>query len=105
MERRSERLYHPTEVSSVWEPQAQEHAASLVLKGEAIGTYNRGVCAIWGDGGNPSFPARVAQIKGEKRGERPLAASLRTSTFVDMIDPNKISPDLHDLFLKADELA
>ena len=102
---RSETLPHPTEVASVWDTQAQELAADLVLRGEAIGTYNRGVCAIWGDGENPLFPVRVAQIKGEKRGERPLAASLRTSTFVEMIDPNKISPELHDLFLKADELA
>jgi len=102
---RSEMSPQPTEVASVWDSQAREYAGDLVLQGEAIGTYNRGVCAIWGDGDNPLFPARVAQIKGEKRGERPLAASLRTSTFVDMIDPTKISPDLHELFLKADELA
>ena len=102
---RGEMSPQPTEITSVWEPQAREHAADLVLQGEAIGTYNRGVCAIWGDGESPHFPTRVAQIKGEKRGERPLAASLRTSTFVEMIDPTKISPDLHDLFLKADELA
>ena len=74
MVERSEMLHQPTEVASVWEPQAREHAASLVLRGEPVGTYNRGVCAIWGDGANPLFPAKVAQIKGEKRGERPLAA-------------------------------
>lgn len=102
---RSEMLHPPTEIASVWEPQARRHAASLVLRGEPIGTYNRGVCAIWGDGANSLFPGKVAQIKGEKRGERPLAASLRTSTFVEMIDPEKISPNLHDLFLKADDLA
>jgi hypothetical protein len=95
----------PTEVASVWDEQARVNAASLALYGEAVGTYNRGVCAIWGDGANPRFPGRAAQIKGEKRGERPLAASLRTRTFVEMLDPTKISSDLHDLFLKADDLA
>src|SRR6266704_1102788 len=94
-----------TQVASVWEQAAREKAAVFVQQGEAIGTYNRGVCAIWGDGDNPRFPGRVAQIKGEKRGERPLAASLRTRTFVEMLDPAKISSDLHDLFLKADDLA
>jgi len=79
---RSEMVPQSTEIASVWEPLAREHAASLVLRGEPVGNYNRGVCAIWGDGENPLFPAKVAQIKGEKRGERPLAASLRTRTFL-----------------------
>ncbi|QBD78303.1 hypothetical protein EPA93_20790 [Ktedonosporobacter rubrisoli] len=95
----------PTEVFSAWNEQGRVKAAALAQRGEAVGAYNLGVCGIWGDGAHPSFPLRVAQIKGEKRGERPLAASLETSSFVAMLDPTKIPEELHDLFLNADELA
>src|SRR5438270_7825757 len=81
--------FYPTEVASVWESDAREAAAQYALQGYAIGTYNRGVCAIWGDGANPTFPDTVAHIKGELRGERPLAASLRTHDFVQMVNALK----------------
>lgn len=96
---------YPTEIASVWDSEARQQAATYALQGDAIGTYNRGVCAIWGDGANTAYTERVAHIKGELRGERPLAASLRTHDFVQMLDPQKIPEDLHALFLKADELA
>jgi hypothetical protein len=94
-----------TEVRSVWDQDARHEAALLAKQGEAFSSYNRGVCAVWVDGGNPHAPQTIADIKGERRLNQPLAACLRTDTFVSMLDATKISPDLHDTFLRAGELA
>jgi hypothetical protein len=96
---------HKTEVASLRSPYARQKAADLAKEGQPIGSYNRGVCAIWGDGANPEFPATVAKIKGELRGNRPLAASLSTERFVEMLDLSKVPPSLHDTFLNAKKLA
>ena len=95
----------PTEVGSLWEPASRERAASLAAQGLPIGVYNRGVCAIWGDGANKDFVDAILQIKGEKRGERPMGASLPTSDFVTLLDPAKIPENLRSVFLVAEELA
>lgn len=78
-------------------------AISLLKKGEAIGVFNRGVCAVWGDGGNPKFYEEIIRIKGEKRGERPLATSMKSEEFLPLIDKTKIPNFLHRIILDPKE--
>ena len=95
----------PTEIASVYDTAAREKAAQILTEGGVIGSYNRGVCAIWANGADAHAVERIAHIKGELRGERPLAGSLRTKDFVALLDPSKIPPHLHDILLNADKLA
>src|SRR5688572_29714441 len=73
------------------------YAANLVKSGEPIGVFNRGVCAIWGDGANEQFVTSVQQIKGEARGNRPLGATLTTEQVLPHIDIDKIHQSVHPL--------
>lgn len=93
------------EVGDLRDPQAREKAARLTAQGKPIGLYNVAVSAILGDGSNPAFVESVSRIKGEKRGQRPLAACLTTEQFVELLDPTKISSELHDKFFNARDLA
>lgn len=104
-ELRNREIPFSTEVGSLRNPIDRKKAAVLISQGKPIGAFNRGVCAIWGDGSSPAFTESVSEIKGEKRGHRPLAASLTTKEFVSLLDPNKIPPELHSTFFDADELA
>ncbi len=96
---------HHFETCSIYETESLQKAAALVAEGKPVGLYNRGVCAIIGNGADPSFSEAVKEVKGEKRGNRPLAAMLPTRKFVELLDPEKISDKLHEVFLDADELA
>lgn len=93
-----------TILGSIHNPSSLKKALFVLKKGEAIGVFNRGVCAIWGDGGNPKFYEEVIRIKGEKRGERPLATSLKTEEFQSLIDKNNIPAFLHNIFLDPKKL-
>ncbi len=86
-------------IKSIHDSAAREEAVRLVKEGGAVGIYNRGVCAIWGDGNNPHFYDQVTHIKGEGRQKKPLATTLRTSDFIELIDQSEIPPFLHSIFL------
>lgn len=92
------------EIQSLNDPKARQKALHLIKEGEPIGIYNRGVCAIWGDGDNPEFYEHVIRIKGEKRAQRPLATTLRTSEFLQYIDINVIPEVLKPIFLDHNSL-
>lgn len=86
-------------IKSIHDHAAREEAARIVEEGGAVGIYNRGVCAIWGDGNNPHFYEQVTNIKGEGRQKKPLATTLRTQDFIQLIDRSEIPPFLHSIFL------
>lgn len=91
-------------IKSIHDPQAREEAADLVVQGKPVGIFNRGVCAIWGDGNNPKFYEQVTHIKGEGRQKKPLATTLLTKDFIPLIDESEIPPVLHSIFLNPDAL-
>lgn len=93
------------EVSSVWNQLALKKASELIQKGIPVGIYNRGVCAIWGDGKNDKFCSEIARIKGERRKKKPLGATLPTKILVSLIDSKKIPKKFHSIFLNAEELS
>lgn len=89
----------PFSIKSIHDPVAREEAVQLVAEGVPVGIYNRGVCAIWGDGNNPLFYEQVTNIKGENRQKKPLATTLRTSDFIQLIDDSEIPEFLHSIIL------
>lgn len=93
------------EIKSLHDVSALKKAVDLIGRGEPIGIYNRGVCAIWGDGDNPKFYEQVTHIKGEKRAQRPLATTLMTSDFLQYIDTDQIPDFLRPVFLDSQGLA
>ncbi len=93
-----------TQVRSIHDPKALHDAMLLLIKGEPIGIFNRGVCAIWGDGRNIKFYESVTQIKGEERGKKPLATTLRTKDFLAFIDKKSVPRFLRHM-LNAQDLA
>lgn len=103
MERNAQRRYQ-TEVVSLWDEAARHKAAKLIAQGLPVGVYTRGVCAIWGDGSNPTFSESVARIKGEDRIGKPIAASLLSQALVKYLDATKIPRCLHPIFLQGEEL-
>ncbi len=92
-------------VGSFWDPAAREKAAQLIAQGEPVGAYVRGVCGVWGDGRNFEFVDAVCRIKGERRKNRPLAASLPSRLVVSLVDASMIPDPLRPIFLDADELS
>ena len=92
-------------VKSLHDPLARREAVELVKKGEPVGIYNRGVCAIWGDGNSSKFYEKVTQIKGEGRAKKPLATTLKTRDFVSLIDSDEVPEILHSVLLNAGRLA
>jgi len=93
------------DVGELRDSAARGRATELAVQGKPVGLYNVAVSAILGDGKNRAFVDAVATIKGEKRGQRPLAACLPTERFVEILDPEKISESLHAKFLDARDLA
>lgn len=91
-------------IKSIHDSKARQEAVQLVLEGNPVGIYNRGVCAIWGDGYNPKFYNTVTEIKGEGRKKKPLATTLRTDDFIKLIDEKEIPSVLHSIFLNAENL-
>jgi hypothetical protein len=84
---------------------AQDHVVSLIKKGFPAGIFNRGVCAIWGNGDDYRFVESIQSIKGEKRGEKPLAATLSTERLVKMIDVTMVHSSLIDILTNHEELS
>lgn len=72
-------------------------AAESLSGGLPIGTYVRGVCAIWVDGDNESAIETAYKIK--KRGRRPFGVILSATSLGEMIDVDRISPETRSLFL------
>ncbi len=92
-------------LSSLHDPRSWSEAADIVKKGGVIGVDNRHVFAIWGDGENPDITRIFQKIKGENRGNAPLALSLPAAFFVKLIDSTKIPQNLHYIFLDAEKYA
>ena len=94
-----------TRVLSLNDSSARLEAVRIIKNGEAVGVFNRGVCAIWGNGRDKHFYEEVIRIKGEKRGEKPLATTIRTRDFLELIDKKKIPRFLHGILLNPENLA
>jgi len=89
-------------IGSLWNPADREKAAKLLSKGEIVGVFNRGVCALWFDGNNAKTIERVAVIKGEQRRGRPIALTLSLEEFIPMIDTDKLPRELKKFLLSSD---
>lgn len=79
-------------------------AARQVGNGEVVGSYIRGVCGLWIDGGSSEAIDRIDEIKGEKRANRPFGTTLDGAKFAQMIDPEQIALSAQSLFLDGDRL-
>lgn len=77
-------------------------AAKLLAKGEMVGIFNRGVCALWFDGGDQKAVRKMWKIKGEGRRGRPIALTLDFNQFIPMIDVELLPSDLRNLILAPD---
>ncbi len=82
----------------------RKKAASLIARGEVVGVFNRGVCALWFDGGSQGAVAKIEKIKGENRGKRPVALTLSLDELIPMLDLERIHPSLHECLLVVSEL-
>ena len=71
----------------------RDKAARMVAKGEIVGIFNRGVCALWFDGENVNAVKKVWQVKGEGRRGRPIALTLSLDEFVKMVDSDTLPPN------------
>jgi tRNA A37 threonylcarbamoyladenosine synthetase subunit TsaC/SUA5/YrdC len=89
---------------SIRDVHACAEAAGHVASGEVVGSYIRGVCGLWIDGGSAKAIHRIDEIKGEKRANRPFGTTLDGAEFAKMIDPDQITPSARDLFLDGDRL-
>jgi hypothetical protein len=74
------------------------------VSGDVVGSYIRGVCGLWIDGGSTRAIERIDAIKGEKRANRPFGTTLDGAEFARMIDPDQIASSARDLFLEGDQL-
>ena len=92
------------ERGSIWDEADCRAAAALLSRGRPVGTYIRGVCGIWVDGGNGSAIETAYTIKGEKRGHRPLGVILDAESLSGMIDVGRIARETHSLFLDPEML-
>ncbi len=89
---------------SIREHENRQLGAELAKEGKPVGVVNRGVVAIWGDGGNRQYVESVAKIKGEGRKAKPLAATLPMSEVTEFIDFDLIPEQLRPVFSRAGEL-
>lgn len=89
-------------VGSVWNKKDREAAAKLLSAGEIIGIFNRGVCALWFDGGNRKSVKKVSTIKGEGRQSRPIALTLSLEEFIPMLDLDELPNSVKKLFRSSD---
>jgi tRNA A37 threonylcarbamoyladenosine synthetase subunit TsaC/SUA5/YrdC len=99
MEEAMEQLFQ-----SIRDLRACTEAARQVASGEVVGSYIRGVCGLWIDGGSSEAIDRIDEIKGEKRANRPFGTTLDGAEFSQLIDPEQIAPSARDLFLDGDRL-
>src|SRR5512138_3105578 len=91
-------------LQSIRDPGACAEAATQIGHGDVVGSYIRGVCGLWIDGGSAKAIDRIDEIKGEKRANRPFGTTLDGTEFSAMIDPDQIASSVCDLFLDADRL-
>ena len=92
-----------TKVGSIQTKLDRDQAASLVAKGQIAGIFNRGVCALWFDGGNLSAVKKIWAIKGEGRKGKPIALTLSLEELIPMIDLPKL-PQSVQKFLSSPDL-
>lgn len=91
-------------IGSIHSSKDREYGIKLLSQGYPIGVFNRGVCAIWGDGSNKKTIDLIEEIKGEDRGVRPVALTLSLDELVPMLDIEKLHPSTRDLFLVVSDL-
>ncbi len=89
-------------VGSLLKREDRIQAARLLVKGEVIGVFNRGVCALWFDGANLNSVKRIWKIKGEERKRRSLSLTLRLEDFTSMIDSRLLPTKLRNLLMASD---
>lgn len=89
-------------VGSILNQKHRNEAARLLAKGEIVGVFNRGVCALWFNGGDIKAVKRIWQIKGEARLGRPIALTLDLEEFIPMIDVDLLPTQLQDLIKSPD---
>lgn len=87
---------------SLWNHADREKAARLLANGEVVGIFNRGVCALWFDGGSAEAYRKLVLIKGEGRKGRPVALTLGLDEFIPMIDRSNLSQDLKKFLDSSD---
>jgi hypothetical protein len=92
-----------TEINSIWNPEARYKAVNLMKNGAPIGIFNRGVCAIWGQGENEVFINEILRIKGEKRLNRPLGATFLAEKFIPLVDKGHLTFS-NSLFANEEDL-
>ncbi len=88
-------------VGSLLKRADRDEAALELAKGEIVGIFNRGVCALWFDGGDPNAIKKVATIKGEGRGGKTIALTLSLDDFVPMIDLENVSENIKRFLLSS----
>jgi hypothetical protein len=91
-------------LQSIRDRRACAKAAGKIESGGAVGSYIRGVCGLWIDGGSAQAIDLIDEIKGEKRAGRLFGTTLEGAEFTRMIDPDQIAPFARGLFLNADQL-
>lgn len=91
-----------TKVGSLLNKNDREQAALHVLRGQVVGIFNRGVCALWFDGGNPKAIRKMTKIKGQGRGNKAIALTLSLEEFIPMIDLTKIPDQVRNFLLAPD---
>ena len=89
-------------VGSLLNKPDRDLAASAVAKGEIVGIFNRGVCALWLDGGDLKAVKKIWKIKGEEREGRPIALTLDLEEFISMIDLDLLPAKLQNLIKSKD---
>ncbi len=88
-------------VGSLLNKTDRDNAALEVSKGRIVGIFNRGVCALWFDGGNSKAVSKMKKIKG--RGSKAIALTLSLDEFIPMIDTSKLPKATRD-FLSLPDL-
>lgn len=91
-----------TKVGSLLNKKDRQKAAILVSKGEVAGIYNRGVCALWFNGGDSKAIEKIRKIKGEGRSGKPVALTLSMEGFVSLIDLKMLPEDVKGLLCSPD---
>lgn len=89
-------------LGSIWRKKDRERAAYFVACGQLIGVFNRGVCALWFDGGSQKAINRLLDVKGEKRLGRPIALTLSLEEFIPMVDLKNLPGGLADFLSSSD---
>lgn len=87
---------------SIWDKSDRKTAANLLTQGELVGVFNRGVCALWFDGGNKAAIDKLLQVKGETRLGRPIALTLSLEEFIPMVDLKNLPRGLSDFLSSSD---